>query len=99
MLISSLLQRREESQWSTYPASFREIGHTQGEMTKGQGQWGSVDTHRGGAERKEEGSREGQRDSGDSKANSRASWKAASLAFAKGEGRGPKQRAPVSRLA
>lgn len=39
-----------------HPASFGEIGHTQGEMTKGQGQWGSVDTHRDGAERKEEGS-------------------------------------------
>lgn len=51
-----LLQRWEESQWSPRPASFGEIGHTQGEMTKGQGQWGSVDTHRDGAERKEEGS-------------------------------------------
>lgn len=35
-----LLQRWEESRWSPHPASFGEIGHTQGEMTKEQGQWG-----------------------------------------------------------
>lgn len=86
---SALPAYHREGKKTSRPCSRHQTGQAQAEMTRGQGQGGCVDIHRGNGDREGVGEVEKIRDMAEtSNANGRDSWKVAHSGLSPGRGAG-----------